>query len=68
MVTGRTSLKRWLKAKDKPNTLTWLAGELGISISHAHNVVTGRRSPSLTLAAAIETLTGIKATDFAGRK
>lgn len=60
-------LRAWLTAeqKDDPEkTLTWLAGELGLSVSYTCELLDGKK-PSLDVAARIQDLTGISMRDFA---
>jgi hypothetical protein len=63
----RTKLRIWLKEArkvDDSKTLTWLAGELGLSVSYTCELLDGKK-PSLDVAARIYDLTGIPMRDFA---
>ena len=55
-------VRTWLKRRDK--TQEWLADELGISQAHLSMILSGARTPSLSVASLLETKTGIPARDF----
>lgn len=57
-------LRRWAESQDPPVTMTALAELLEVSRPHLHNVVAGRETPGLALAARIERLTGIPCLDW----
>ncbi|MCR4376283.1 MAG: helix-turn-helix domain-containing protein [Acidobacteria bacterium] len=59
-----TALRQWLNSREE--TQTWLADQLGISDAFASELLSGKRTPSLSLAVRIETLTGIAPRDLAG--
>ena len=44
--------------QERGRTLSWFAQKLGCSVSHLHDIKTGRGKPSLPLAAKIEDATG----------
>lgn len=61
----RQKIREFLKGPPK-RTQTWLAGEVGMTVSGLNDIVTGRRRPSLTVASKLEKLVGIPPRDFAG--
>ena len=61
-MTVKIRVRAWLK--ERAQTQEWLAGELGISAAHLSQILGGTRTPSLDVAARLETTTGIPMRDF----
>ncbi len=57
----KSALKRRHKAR---KTQFWLAAEIGIAPSHLSDILSGHRSPSLSVATRLEDATGIPAREF----
>jgi transcriptional regulator with XRE-family HTH domain len=57
------AIRRFLKARRQ--TQTWLAGEVGLTVSGLNDIVQGRRSPSLSVAVRLEAVTGVPVQHFA---
>jgi transcriptional regulator with XRE-family HTH domain len=58
MAKRNKALANWLKAQPPPrHTQTNFAKRLGVTVSTVHDILEGRRAPSLALALKIEALT-----------
>jgi DNA-binding XRE family transcriptional regulator len=62
---SEVALFAWIRAQPKPwHTQTALARHLGINVSTLNDILHGRKTPSLTLALKIESVTGIPPKTF----